>query len=156
MHSDLIIMTFDHDEDARRIYDALYIMRRSPLLGLDDAAVVTVDSTGSATYHRKRKLPPEPGATYGDVLSLITNLIFVDPTKVTLSTMARVGLDERFLEKVGRMMRNNSSALLFLVAYNSVSDASELLSTLALFKGKIHQTTLPSETNAAVLRTMTT
>lgn len=156
MHNDLIIMTFDHDEDAHRIYDALHIMRKSPLLGLDDAAMVTVDSTGNATYHRQRKLPPEPGATNGDLLSLIAELIFVDPTKVMLSAMARVGLDERFLEKVSRMMGNNSSALLFLVAYNSVSDASELLGTLALFKGKIHQTTLPSEANAALLRKKTT
>ncbi len=156
MHNDLIIMTFGHDEDAQRIYDALHIMRKSPLLGLDEAAMVTVDSSGSATYHRKRKLPSEPGATYDDLLTLIAELIFVDPTEMMLSAIARMGLDERFLEKVSRMMGNNSSALLFLVTYNSVSDASELLSALTLFKGKIHQTTLPSETNIALLRTMPT
>lgn len=154
MQNDLIIMTFDHDEDAQKIYDALHIMRKSPLLGLDDAAMVTVDSNGSATYHRRSKLPSEPDGAYGDLLSLIADLIFVDPTEVLLSAIARMGLDERFLEKVSRMMGNNSSALLFLVAYNSVGDASELLGTLALFKGKIHQTTIPSETNTGLLRTM--
>ncbi len=143
MHNDLIIMTFDHEEDAQRIYDALHIMQKSPLLGLEDATMVTVDSTGNATFHQKRKLLPEPGTTNGDLLSLIADLIFGDPTKVSPRAMAREGLDEHFLKKVSRMMGNNSSALLFLVSYNDVSDASELLSTLALFRGKIHQATLP-------------
>jgi len=156
MHNDLIIVTFDREEEAQRIYDALRRMRKGPLLGLEDAAMVTVDSTGSAILHQKRKLPPDPRATNGDLFSLIADLIYSDPPEAMLRTLAKEGLDESFLEKVKRTTGNDTSALLFLVAYNSMSDTGELLNALALFKGKIHQTTLSSETKAALLSMATT
>jgi uncharacterized membrane protein len=152
MHNDLIVMTFDREEGARRIYDSLQSMRKSPLLGLEDAAMVTVDSTGSVTFHQKRKLPVAEGATGGDLLSLIADLIFGDVPKEVVRALANGGLDDRFLANVARTMGNNSSALLFLVAYNSMSDTSELLGALALFRGKIHQTTLSSEAKATLLK----
>jgi len=151
MHNDLIIVTFDREEEAQRIYDALRRMRKGLLLGLENAAMVTVDSTGNATLHQKRKLPADPRATNGDLLSLIVDLIYGDPPEAMLRALANEGLDESFLEKVKRTMGNDSSALLFLVAYHSMSDTGELLNALALFKGKIHQTTLTSEVKAALL-----
>jgi len=156
MHNDLIIVTFDREEEAQSIYDALRRMRKGPLLGLEDAVMVTVDSTGSAILHQKRKLPPDPRATHGDLLSLTAGLMYGDPPEAMLRTLAEEGLDESFLEKVKRTMGTDSSALLFLVAYHSLSDTGELLNALALFKGKIHQTTLSSEVIAALLSMATT
>ena len=150
MHNDLIVMTFDREEEAQIVYDSLRSMRKSPLLGLENTAMVTVDSSGSATFHQERKLPGDSEATGGDVLSLMADLIFGDPPEETLRTLTEEGFDERFVEKLARTMGVNSSALLFLVDYNSMSDTSELLSILALFRGKIHQTTLSSEAKAAL------
>jgi uncharacterized membrane protein len=153
MHNDLIIMTFDREEEAQRVYDSLRSMRKSPLLGLENTAMVTVDSAGSDTFHQKRKLPRDPKTTAGDVLSLMADLIFGNPSEETLRALTKKGLDEGFVEKVGQTMGKNSSALLFLVDYNSMSDTSELLSALALFRGKIHQTTLSSEAKGALRKT---
>ena len=152
MHNDLIVMTFDREGEAQRVYDSLQSMRKSPLLGLEDAAVVTVDSAGTVNLHQRRKLPAALGTTVSELLGGIADLIFGDPPEEMVRALAKEGLDDRFVEKVARMMGNNSSALLFLVAYNSMGDTGELLGALALFKGKIHQTTLPPDAKAALLK----
>ncbi len=152
MHSDLIVVTFDEEEEAQKVYDALQRMRKSQLLALENAAVVSKDSAGKVRSYGPRELTVPPEATGDDLLDLLADLIFGTPPERRVRGLVEAGLDEGFLQEVGRAMGGRSSALLFLVRYDSMGDTDELLSALALFKGKVHQTTLSPEAEAAMLR----
>jgi uncharacterized membrane protein len=148
MDSDLIVMTFDSAGGAGRVRDALKGLPKSRLLGLDNAAVVIKDSVGRVA------LPPrlESRAAQGDaVLCSIVDLVFGAPIEATTQALVKAGLDERFVEEVVTKMREDCSALLFLVRYDSLSDTRELLQALASFKGVMHQTTLSPGAERAVL-----
>jgi uncharacterized membrane protein len=148
MDSDLIVVTFDSAGAAGRVRDALKGLPRSRLLGLDNVAVVTKDSAGRVSL----PLRQEARATQGDaVLCSIVDLVFGSPIEVTTRALVKAGLDERFAEEVVRKMREDCSALLFLVRYDSLSDTGELLKALVPFKGVMHQTTLSPGTERAVL-----
>lgn len=149
MHSDLLVVTFDSEEGAGRVRDALQRMHKSPLLGLENALVVTVDGAGIVSLQPGGELPAPQG---GDLLEVIVGLIFADPPNGMLRRLVEQGLDDRFVDAVARTTGKNTSALLFLVRYDGVSDTVELLDALAPYNGKTHLTTLSPDVEAALLK----
>ena len=151
MRSDLILMIFERQGEAQRVYDAIQSMRKEPLLGLENAAVVTKDSAGTVSLYNRRLVPVHQEAASDDLLSLVADLVFGTPPEDVVRALSRAGMDDRFVPRVTWAMKEDSSALLILVRHDSVSDEHELLRTLALFKGVIYQTTLSPETEAALV-----
>lgn len=149
MHSDLLVVTFDNQEGAGRARDALQRTRKSPLLGLESALMVTVDGAGTVSLQPGRELLARQG---NDLLEVIVDVIFADPPNGMLRRLVEQGLDAHFVEAVARTTGKNSSALLFLVRYDGVSDTGELLDALAPYNGKPHLTTLSPEVEAALLK----
>ena len=127
-------MTFDGDEMAQTVYDSLEAMTKSRVLGLDDAALVTRDSAAQA------RLRPEPTASTG-LAALLGALLLRFPLEV-VPVEVKKHVDDEFLRTVGAALQNSGSALLFFLHPDSLSDSGELLSALALFRGRIYQTTL--------------
>ncbi len=140
MNADLIVMTFDGGEMAQTVHDSLQAMRKSQVLGLDDTAIVTKDGAGQV------RLRPEPGASTG-LAGLLGDLIFRSPSR-GVPAGVRENVDDEFLRLVGAALRNSGSALLFFLHPDSLSDRVELLNALAMFRGAIHQTTLPPQSEA--------
>lgn len=152
MHSHLIVMTYEGEEEAQRVYDALQRMRGSPLLGLENAAVVTKDSSGRLAVTQKRELP-RAGGTPGDNLASSTiALLFGDPPVEVVQALAEKGFDVRLREQVAQAMVDNCSALLILMPPDSNVDRSRLLGVLTLFKGTVYETTLPQGVEAALAK----
>ena len=150
MRNDLIAAAYESVGLAQRIYDSLQNMRKGPLLGLQNVVIVTKSGDGKVTITLKKELPAIPRSTNAEVLTFIAEMIFSDSQSEMVQGLIEEGLDDLFLEKFSRAMDTNSSALLFLLSYNSMSDVDELLSMLALFKGSIYQTTLPPQTISAI------
>jgi uncharacterized membrane protein len=140
VHADLIIMTFDDDDMAHTVYKSLEAMRKSQVLGLEDTAIVTKEDSGQV------KLRPEPGASAG-LAALLGNLIFRSSERV-VSDGVSPHVDDEFSRTVGVSLHNGGSALLFYLHPDSLSDRVELLAALAMFRGAIHQTTLPPQREA--------
>jgi uncharacterized membrane protein len=134
VNADLIVMTFDGGEMAQIIYDSLQAMRKSQVLGLDDTAIVTKDGAGRV------RLRPEPEASTG-LAGLLGALLFRSPQR-DVPDGVQENVDDEFLRTVGAALHNSSSALLFYLHPDSLSDGGELLNALALFRGRIHQTTI--------------
>lgn len=151
MPNELLIYTFEHSTEAHRVYNALWAMRRSALLALEQALIVTKDKAGKVRLYQEQELPAVAGATERDLLRNLAGLVFGVPSEGVVRTLAQTGVDERFLEQVAQAMGNDSSALLFLVRPGDIGDVDELRKALALFPGKMHRTMLSPEAEAVLL-----
>jgi uncharacterized membrane protein len=147
MNSDLIVMTFDRGEMAQTVYRALQAMRKSQVLGLDAAVILTRDGAGQI-----RQQPEPIPTTSAGLVGFLADLVFLLPGRA-MPASARGKLDEEFVVEVRSALRNNGSALLFFTHPDSLGDTGEVLNALALFRGRIHQTTLTPQSEA-LLREM--
>jgi uncharacterized membrane protein len=148
MSSELMVMTFRHRNGAETVLEAVRAMRKSPILCLDSVVVATKDPKGEITLRPGQ----EPAAAQEDrdtqILLALADLILCAPAKDAIDATTDRGLDGRFVSEVARSMEDHSSALFVLARENSVHDARETHSALALFKGRIHQTSLSPEVEA--------
>ena len=156
MNSDVIVMTFDDEDEAEKVLEAMQSMRKEPLLSLEQAVVVTRERGGKVKLRQTRDLTGGGTVAGESVLSLLAALIFgrslgtvwgVEVSQVVHS-LTEMGFDEKFMDAVDRTMGDNTSAILVLVRRDSPSDPDEVLKVLTLFKGKIHQTTLSPSAEA--------
>ena len=145
MNNELIVMTFRDPHEADTVLAAVRAMRKSPILCLSSVLVVTKDHTGEITVRPGQ----EPDAAQEDrdtqLLLVLTELILRAPAPDAIDAFIDRGMDGRFVSEIVKNMEGESSALFVLARENSVSDAGETHSTLALFRGRIHQTSLSSE-----------
>ena len=156
MNSDLIVITFDDEDEAEKVLDAMQSMRKEPLLSLEQAVVVTKDRLGRVRLHQTRDLTAGGSVAGESVLSLLAGLILGSALGVVwgidvgeiMGVLTEHGFDEKFMTTVEKTMGDNTSAILFLVRRDSTSDPAEVLKVLTLFRGKIHQTTLSPQAEA--------
>ena len=148
MSSELMVMTFRRRNEAVTVLEAIRAMRKSPILYLDSVVVATRDRKGEITLRPGQ----EPAAAQEDrdiqILLTLAGLILCTPAKDAIDAITDRGMDGRFVSEIASIMKDHSSALFILTRENSVHDARETRRTLALFKGRIHQTSLPSEVEA--------
>ena len=152
MHSHLIVTIFERDDEAPSVYDAIQRMRGSPLLGLENAAVITKDGRGRLAVYQKRELSRTGVDPGNDLVNPAIALLFGDPPEEMVQTLTGMGFDDRFREQVFQAMGDNSSALLFLITHDSEVERNQVLGILTLFKGKVFETTLPLEVEAALAK----
>ena len=145
MRSDLIVMIFDRQVDSQRVYDAIQSMRHSPLLGLDSAIIATRDSAGETNLYQRRKVPGATRSGVADALGLIADQLFCPDSEERRATLGKMGLDAGFVERILQAMDRDRPALLVLLGYDDIADRDELVRTLALFRGQIHQSTISSD-----------
>ena len=148
MHSHLIVMTFEQEEEAQRVYNALERMRGSSLLGLENAAALTKDRHGTFAVTRKRVLSPAGVGPGDDLVRSAIALLFGNPPEEVLQVLVREGFDERFREHVVQAMASNCSAFVILLPRDSQVDRGRLLGILTLFEGQVLETTLPRTVEA--------
>jgi uncharacterized membrane protein len=148
MNSELMVMTFRHRNRAEMVLEAVRAMRKSPILCLDSVVVATKDRTGEITLRPGQ----EPAAAQEDrdtqILLALADLILCAPAQHAIEALTERGMDGRFMAEIARSMEGESSALFVLARENSVHDAGETRSALALYKGRIHQTSLSPEVEA--------
>ncbi len=152
MHSHLVVMIFEGEDEAPGVYDALQKMRGSPLLGLEHAAIVTKDSGGRLAVYRKRELSRTGVDPGNKLVNPAIALLFGDPPEEMVQALTEKGFDDRFREQVFQALVANSSALLFLITHDSEVERNQVIGILTLFKGKVFETTLPLEVEAALAK----
>ena len=148
MSSELIVMTFRHRNEAQMVLEAIRAMRKSPILCLGSVVLAIKDRTGEITLRPSQ----EPAVTQEErdtrILLALADLILSASAKDAIDAITDRGMDGRFMSEVATSLEDGTSALFVLARENSVHDAGETRSTLALFKGRIHQTSLPTEVEA--------
>jgi uncharacterized membrane protein len=148
MSSELIVMTFRGQNKAETVLEAIQAMRKSPILCLGSVVVAIKDRKGETTVRPGQGSAAAQEDRDTQILLTLADLILRAPAEGAIDAITDRGMDGRFVSEIARSMEGESSALFVLTRENSVHDAGETRSTLALFKGRIHQTSLPSEVEA--------
>jgi uncharacterized membrane protein len=148
MSSELMVMTFRHRNGAETVLEAVRAMRKSPILCLDSVVVATKDAKGEITLRPGQELAAAQEDRDAQILLALADLILCAPAQDAIDAITDTGLDGRFVSEIASIMEDHSSALFVLARDNSVHDARETHSALALFKGRIHQTSLSPEVEA--------
>ena len=155
MKGTLIVITFDQQERAETVFDALHAMRQRALYSLDEALVVTKNRHGQIRLHHTHTLANTQSPHTLDVLA---GLLFAKEdeeeengryAQTDIKTnLSATGFDLKFLEIIGNSIQEESSAIFFLVKKASLGDADEIIKVLSLFHGSIAQTTITPEIEA--------
>ena len=155
MKGTLIVITFDQQERAETVFDALHAMRQRALYSLDEALVVTKNRHGQIRLHHTHTLANTQSPHTLDVLA---GLLFAKEDEEeesgrytqtdTKTNLSATGFDLKFLEIIGNSIQEESSAIFFLVKKASLGDADEIIKVLSLFHGSIAQTTITPEIEA--------
>ena len=144
--SELIIIVFEHMEDAFWARRALELMRAHHAFGLEYAAEITRDGAGQTMLHHRMALPAHPHVPHACMPCLLSDAIFSPGIKDQGAKLAEAGLDEFFLEAVTQALAPNGSALLIFVPHARPEvDLPALVKVMALLKGTLHRTSLSRE-----------
>ena len=152
MHSHLVVMTFEGEREAFRVYDVLQRMRSVPFLGLEHAAIVSCDGQGHLAVTQRKELARDRKDPESDLVGSAAALLFGDRPDDKVQALAKKGFDDRFREQILQAMPDDSSALLILMPRDGQVDRGRLLGTLTLFKGQLFETTLPPAVDAVLAK----
>ena len=148
--SDLIALTFDNADEAKRVRDVLKQLQHDGQLSLYDAAVVVKDADGTIHAHNEIDRDVKVGAGVGGLLGVLVGFMFpLAGLAIGAAGGALVGksldrdIDKQFVQEVSAALAPGSSALCVLVREG---ETAVLRAALGPFKGKLYQTTLDPET----------
>lgn len=145
MSSELTVVTFRHRDEARTVLEAIRAMRRSPILSLDSVVVVTKDQGIEIILCPRHESAADRQDRDAELQLSLAKMVFGMPSEGAINALTEHGIDGHFLREIARTMEDKSSALLFLTRESAGYDPAVLRSTLALFKGTVHQTSLSAE-----------
>jgi uncharacterized membrane protein len=152
-------VTFDDMEQGPKMREALKDLEKRGLLNLDDAAVIVRDENGKFKVHGQMDRGVKIGAVGGGVVGLLLASIFFPIGGIVLGALAgagigaaaNIGIDKKFVKDVEAAMPNSSSAI---IIYARSADPSAVRAAVEPFKGKIFQTSLDGDAEAALHRAL--
>ena len=149
--SNLIVVTFDNEEEAGKVHEAL--KAQSANISLDDSAVVVKDAEGEAHVKNEVDRGVAVGALGGGALGLLIGGLLFPIGGLVLGAlvgkMLDMGVDKKFVDDVSEHLQPGTSALFVLVREANPNVA---LAALRPYKGKVIQTSLPPEAEAELRR----
>ena len=156
--SELIVITFDDEQQAGRALQSLRGLEQQGLLRLNDTAVVVKDRSGSVRTQNEVSSATETGAVIGAVVGALLTFVF-PPLGAALGAVGGAavgasldeGVDGGFVREVRESLRPGSSAL-FVVAREANLDA--LVPALEPYRGELRQTTLSTDVEESLRRAL--
>jgi uncharacterized membrane protein len=150
----LIVVGFDHVDDARKALEALRSLERSGNLSLEDTALVERDEAGTPLVHNEVSGTTEKATAIGAVIGGLVTFMFPlagatigAAAGAAVGRMFHRGVSGTFVDEVKATLQPGRSAL-FLVVRGSHADAA--MAALRPFSGEIIQSTLDTEAEEAL------
>ena len=150
----LLVVAFDHFDDARTAMATLRRLEREGRISFEDTALVERDPDGTAHVKNEVSGTTEKataiGALVGAVVAFVFPLVGAAVGAAAGALIGRAmdtGVNDRFVDEVKTTLRPGRSAL-FLVVRSSDLDAT--VAALRPFRGDVLQTTLPTEVEEAI------
>jgi uncharacterized membrane protein len=150
----LIVIAFDHFDDARTAMAGLRSLERAGQIRFEDTAIVERDPDGTAHVKNEISGTTETATAVGAVIGGLVTFVFplagIALGAALGALVGRVldrGVSDAFVDEVKQTLRPGRSAL-FLVVKASNTDAT--LAALRQFHGDVIQTTLDSEAEEAL------
>ena len=150
----LIVVAFDHFDDAKTAMASLRSVEGQGRISFEDTAIVQRDPDGKAHVRNEVSgttvTATAVGAVIGGILSFAFPLLGVAigaALGAAVGQMLDRGVSSTFIDEVKTTLRPGRSAL-FLVVRSSDADAT--LAALRPYSGDVIQTTLDSEAEEAL------
>lgn len=150
----LIVVAFDHFDDARNALASLRGLEREGRISFEDTAIIERDPDGKAHVKNEVSGTTETatvlGAAIGGIVSFAFPLIGAAlgaAVGAAIGAALDRGVSADFIDDVKKTLRPGRSAM-FLVVRQSDLDAT--IAALRPFRGDVIQTTLPTETEEAL------
>jgi uncharacterized membrane protein len=148
--SHLIVITFDDPDEASQVRESLRKGEHAGRLSLDDSAVVVKDEKGKVHVKDQLDRGVKVGALGGGLLGLLIAGLFFPIAGVVIGVLGGalvgasldLGISKKFVKEVSESMKDNSSAIFFIVRD---ADPSYALGVLRNYEGTVFQTTLSEE-----------
>ncbi len=145
--SNIIVITFDNEDEAKQVRESLKKVDRGGYLSLDDSAVVVRDQAGKYHVHNELDRGVKVGALGGGLLGLLLGVVFAPIGALLLGAAAGgligssfdLGISKRFIKDVEASMDPGTSAIFFIVRD---ADPTMALSSLKPYKGEVYHTSL--------------
>lgn len=151
--NDLIVIAFDHFDDARNALTRLRAIEAEGRIRFEDTALVERDPDGTSHVRNEVSGTTETATVIGAVIGGILGFAFPlagiaigAAAGAVVGRIADTGVSDSFVDEVKGTLRPGRSAL-FLVVKQSESDAT--IAALRDFRGEVLQTTLSSEAEQA-------
>jgi uncharacterized membrane protein len=154
----LIVVTFEDIDKAGQVLEALREEEHHHDIRLEDSAVVIKAEDGSVEVDNVVDRGVRVGALGGGLLGLLIGFLFGGPLASLAigaiagalgGNLANLGIDQRFINDVSAAMEPGSSALFAMVRKD---DQEAAIAAFETFKGQVHYTNLPDETEAELRR----
>jgi uncharacterized membrane protein len=157
--SDLIVIVFEDMEEAGKLRETLRSAERTDYISLDDSAVVVKDEDGKVHVKNEMDRGVKIGAVGGGLLGLLLATVFFPIGGLIIGALGGAlvgkafgtGIDKKFVEDVEEQMQPGTSAIFFLIREGNADVAA---AALRPYKGKVLQTTLPSEDEEELRRVL--
>ena len=150
----LVVIAFDHFDDARHALQSLRGLEREGRVRFEDTALVERDPDG--TVHVKNEVSGTTetatvlGAAIGGIVTFVFPLVGAAigaAVGAAIGAALDRGVSADFIDDVKKTLRPGRSALFILVRQ---SDLDASIAALRPFRGDVIQTTLPTETEDAL------
>jgi uncharacterized membrane protein len=150
----LLVVAFDHFDDARTAMVRLRSLEREGKIRFEDTAIVERDPDGTAHVKNEVSGTTETATVIGALVGGLVTFFF-PPAGIAIGAALGAavgrsldtGVSDQFVDEVKTTLRPGRSAL-FLVVKESDADAT--LAALRPFRGDVIQTTLSTEDEEAL------
>lgn len=145
--SNLVVVTFDDEQEAGKVLKTLRGIEKRGLLSLDDSAVVVKDAEGKIHIKNETDRGVKIGAVGGGILGLLIGGVFFPLAGLIGGTiagalmgkMADLGIEQKFVREVGAALTPGSSAIFVLVGE---ADPDVALAALKPYQGQVYHTSM--------------
>ena len=157
--SDLIVITFDDEEEAGKVREAIRREQKQDLVSLDDSAVVVRDQHGKVHVKNELDRGVKIGAVGGGLLGLLIAGIFLPFAGILIGVLggmgvgalADLGIQKKFVKEVSDKLQPGTSAIFLIVRH---ANANAVVAALKPYKGEVYQSTLDTEDEETLRRVL--
>jgi uncharacterized membrane protein len=157
--SNLVVITFDNEEEAGKVREAIRRLEHGGLISLDDSAVVVKDSSGKVHVKNQVDRGIIVGSVGGGLIGLMLGFIFFPIGGLIIGTLggaavgklADLGVDQKFVKEIEAALQPSTSAIFLIVRQ---ADPNAAMAALKPFKGTVYQTTLSTEAEETLRRVL--
>ncbi|HTX09518.1 MAG TPA: DUF1269 domain-containing protein [Solirubrobacteraceae bacterium] len=151
--SDLIAIAYPDQNTAEKVRETLSDLVVQRIIELEDAVVVTRDEEGNVKLHQTLR-PAATGAAGGLLWGGLIGLLFLAPligmaigaaAGGAAGALTDVGIDDKFMKKLGRGLTPGGAALILLVRKVT---PDKVLPYVQQYGGEVIRTSLDEETDA--------
>ena len=149
--SNLIVIIFDDENQAKEVRESLKNQQKSGQISLDDSAVVVKDEDGQVHINNELDRGVKTGIAGGGLIGLFVGFLIGGPIGMMIlgglggaavGALTDMGLQKSFIKEVSQNLKPGNSAIFFIVRDANPNAA---IATLRPYKGKVIQTSLTPE-----------